>query len=76
MTREEFFETEIRRTGDIAEIIVEYYEGDKDKPIRLIGFHTDSSMLDIDILIEGYSYYLELLGTLEEIKSKRDVFGE
>ncbi len=48
---------EITRKENIAEIIVDYYQG---HPIRLIGFKTDSEKTDFQILEEGYSYYNEL----------------
>lgn len=49
--------TFIRRTGEIAEIIVDYYEG---KPVRLIGFSTDANKNDFEIFEEGYYYWNEL----------------
>lgn len=52
--------TLVRRTGDIAEIIVDYYEGDLNKPVRLIGFATEAARSDFDILEDGYYYYNEL----------------
>ena len=59
-TLSDFLGKEVKRTGDIAEIVYDHYEGDKDKPVRLIGFVTDASKTDFEILEEGYHYYLNL----------------
>lgn len=52
--------TWIRRTKDIAEIIVDFHEGNSEKPIRLIGFSTESSKTDFEIFELGFHYYNDL----------------
>ena len=53
----------IIRSGEIAEIIVDYYEG---KPVRLIGFQTESNKSDFEILEAGYYYWNELKTLIED----------
>lgn len=48
--------TFIRRVDNIAEIIIDYYEG---KPVRLIGFQADAQDTDFEIYESGYHYYKE-----------------
>lgn len=66
-TLSDFIGKEVKRTGDVAEIIYNYHEGNKDKPVRLIGFSTDASKSDYEILEEGYHYYLELTERVKEL---------
>ena len=61
MSLSDMCQCEIRRTGDAAEIIIDYYHGDPEKPVRLLGFVTQSSKSDFEIFEEGYLYYRELL---------------
>lgn len=67
-TLSDFMNKEVKRTGHLAEIIYEYYEGDKNKPVRLIGFVTDASKTDFEILEEGYHYYIELCEQVKKTK--------
>lgn len=48
---------EVIRTGDIAEIIVDYDAG---RPIILLGFSTDANKSDFEVTEEGYHYYQRL----------------
>jgi len=64
--------TFVQRTGKIAEIIVDFFEGDPLKPIRLIGFQTDASYSDFEILEDGYYYYNELKINIFESKADRN----
>lgn len=57
--------TTIVRSGEVAEIIVDYYEG---KPIRLLDFTSNSSKSDFDISEEGYFYYQELKRSISSNK--------
>jgi len=52
--------TEIIRADNIAEIIVDYFENDKNMPIRLLGFSADANKSDYEISEEGYYYYQSL----------------
>jgi hypothetical protein len=62
ITFEEFQQKEIRRTGDIAEIIFDYFG---DKPIRLIGFYCSSDLSDFEILEQGWDYYERLVAAVK-----------
>lgn len=58
----DFYTFEIIRS-DVAEVIVDYFEG---KPIRLIGFSTDIDKKDSDIAEEAFSYYKRLFDLTHE----------
>lgn len=60
--------TEVRRNGEAAEIIIDYFHGDETKPVRLIGFKTNASKSDYEILEEGFYYYNRLK---EEITKRK-----
>lgn len=70
-TFSDFCQMDIRRTDNIAEIIVEYFEGDLSKPIRLIGFATDASKTDYEIAEEGWEYWLLFLEQIEAVKNEK-----
>lgn len=58
---EQFCDLEITRTGETAEIIFDYFEGDRSRPVRLIGFATDAELSDFEILEAGFEYYDRLV---------------
>ncbi len=66
-TLSDFCNMQIKRT-DVAEIIVDYSEGDINKSVRLIGFSTDINKTDFEIQEEGFEYYQNLK---EEINKNR-----
>lgn len=55
-TLSDFYNMEVIRTGKLAEIIVDYYQG---TPVRLIGFNSFSNN-DIEVREEGYIYCKKL----------------
>lgn len=57
---------EIKRNNGIAEIIIDYFNNDKNKPIRLIGFSTNPNNSDYEIAEEGYHYYQSLKLEIEQ----------
>jgi hypothetical protein len=61
LTLSDMCQCDIRRTGDIAEIIVDTWKG---KPIRLMGFTTDASLPDFDICEQGHLYLKRLIAAL------------
>lgn len=68
LTMTDFFYKEVRRTGDVAELIFDHYEGDKSKPVRLIGFQTEAWKTDNQIREEGYYFWLDLIDESERLK--------
>lgn len=56
----------IKRDGEIAEIIYDYFEGDLNKPVRLIGFSSESMKNDYEIYEEGFMHYKNLLKTFRK----------
>ena len=67
MNLSDFMQYDIRRIDDIAEIIVAYDNDDESKPIRLIGFATESSKCDFEIYEEGLDYYNKLVDQVEDL---------
>ncbi len=67
VTLSDFCRLPVKRTGDIAEIIVAYYKFDKTKPIRLLGFTTSSEKSDFDIQEEAYLYFRGLNQELQKL---------
>ena len=66
ITLSDVMQKQIKRTGNIAEIIWDYEEG---HPIRLIGFSTKASLTDLEIFEEGLAYYNELFNQVQIIKN-------
>ena len=63
-TLSDFCAMPIHRNGAAAEIIVDYFEGDSQKPVRLLGFVADASLTDFEIAEQGYAYYQQLCDVL------------
>jgi hypothetical protein len=61
-TLTDFMNLDISRKEEIAEIIIDYtlYKGEQ-KPVRLIGFTSNSNKSDFEIREEGFYYYQKLL---------------
>lgn len=70
ITKEDFFQKQVIRINGYAEIIFDY---DNERPIRLIGFITEKSLPDIDVLIQGYNYYVELINHTQKIKQYENI---
>ncbi len=71
LTMTDFFYKEVRRTGDVAELIFDHYEGDKSKPVRLIGFQTEAWKTDNQIREEGFFYFKDLQIESERLKRSK-----
>jgi hypothetical protein len=61
LTLSDMCQCDIRRTGNIAEIIVDRWKG---KPIRLMGFYTDAHLSDFEIYEQGFAYLKRLVAAL------------
>ena len=68
----DFLQLEVIRDEGIAEIVFDYIDGDKTKPVKLTGFKTDPTLSNFHILEDGYEYYCELLQEIKKLKSKDD----
>ena len=55
-----FMSLTVTRTKDVAELIYDYVDGDKNRPVRLIGFASDPKKTDDEIRTEGYYFMIEL----------------
>lgn len=70
---EKFQYFEIVRTKGIAEIIIARFQARPDsemckyngRPVRLLGFTTDATLTDYEILEDGFAYCQELLDCIE-----------
>lgn len=56
---------DIKRTGEIAEVIWAYYDDDPAKPVRLMGFIADSSLSDFEIYELALAYYNNLVDAVQ-----------
>jgi hypothetical protein len=63
LTLSDMCQCDIRRTGDIAEIIVDTWKG---KPIRLMGFTADATLPDFEIYEQGFAYLKRLVKELSK----------
>lgn len=71
LTLTDFMYKTVRRTGEIAELIFDNYNNDPTKPIRLMGFKTESWKDDYSVREEGYLYYLDLIDESERLRQRR-----
>lgn len=60
-TLSDFAEMEVLRTETEATLICDYFEGDRNKPVRLsvLGFVTTSDKSDFEIREEAWLYWLK-----------------
>jgi hypothetical protein len=63
-TLSDFQEMQVVRYDDVARIIVDYWEGDGNKPVHLIGFYGDASLTDFEIREEGFNHYQKLMSAM------------
>lgn len=61
LTLSDMCQCEIRRTGEVAEIIIDEWKG---KPVRLMGFVTDAGLSDFEIYEQGQMYLKRLIAAL------------
>jgi len=71
MTLTEFMYKTVIRNGDTAELIFGNYEDDENKPVRLMGFQTESWKTDYQIREEGFFYFLDLQDASDRMKQER-----
>jgi hypothetical protein len=71
MTLTEFMYKTIVRKGDTAELIFDNFEGNPNKPVRLIGFSCPSYLSDFEIRELGYMYFQDLVYDSEEMRREQ-----
>ena len=61
LTLSDFVNMGIIRTNDKAEIIFDYFQGDPNDPVRLMGFQDDAWKSNFEISENGFYFWQELL---------------
>lgn len=59
-------EIAIDQTGKAC-IVIDYYQGDENKPVRLAYFNTAPELSDFEIWEEGWSYFNRLIEKIDNL---------